>query len=135
MDTKDNRNRFFRDLAERFRSEVIDGRLYLIPQLSLDDVASHLGVSRYNLSHAVNDCLGKNFCRFVNELRIAEAARLMREPGADGEKIRRIAQLAGFTGRKTFMRVCKEITGFSPSELKERVKSAKTGRNLNNTSI
>lgn len=122
---KENRTLFFRNLAERFQNEVIGGKLYLKPRLSLDDVALHLGESRYNLSHAVNECLGKSFCRLVNELRIAEAVRIMREPGADGEKIRRIAQLAGFTDRKTFMRVCKAITGFSPSELKVQIKEDK----------
>lgn len=117
----ENRTLIFRNLAERFQSEVIGGRLYLTPRLSLDDVASRLGESRYNISHAVNECLGKSFCRFVNELRIAEAVRIMREPGADGVKIHQIAQLAGFSDRKSFMRICKEITGACPSKLKARL--------------
>lgn len=122
---KEDRILFFRDLAERFRTEVVDGRLYLIPRLSLDDVASRLGESRYNLSHAVNEHLGVSFCRFLNERRIAEVVRLIEAPGGDKLMIRNLAELAGFSDRKTFMRICKEITGLSPSELKERIKSVK----------
>lgn len=119
---KENRTLILQNLAERFQNEVIDGRLYLTARLSLDDMASRLGESRYNISHAVNECLGKSFCRFVNELRIAEAVRLMRQSGADGLKIHQIAQLAGFSDRKSFMRICKEITGVCPSKLKARLK-------------
>lgn len=82
METKENRIRFYRDLAARFRADLIGSKLYLIPRFSLDAAAARLGVSRYNISHAVNVCLGKNFCRIVNELRIAEAVRLMQALGA-----------------------------------------------------
>lgn len=119
---KEDRILFFRNLAERFRTEVVDGRLYLIPRLSLDDVASRLGVSRYNLSYAVNEYLGVSFCRFLNERRIAEVVRLIEAPGGDKLMIRNLAELAGFSDRKTFMRICKEITGLSPSDLKAQLK-------------
>lgn len=118
---KKNRSMFLRDLAERFRHEVTEGKLYLTPRLSLDDVSLRLGESRYDLSHAVNDCLGVGFCRFVNELRIAEAIRLLQAPDGDKWMVGRMARRIGYTDRKTFMRVCKEITGFSPSELKLRL--------------
>lgn len=117
---KKNRNLVIQNLAERFRNDVIGCRLYLTPRLSLDDVAGRLGVSRYTLSHAVNDSLGISFCQFVNELRIAEAIRLMQAPDGERIMVRRLAEMVGFSDRKSFMRVCKKITGLSPSELKTR---------------
>ncbi|WP_418991198.1 helix-turn-helix domain-containing protein [Alistipes sp.] len=125
MDTKDHRIRFYRDLAARLRDELTEHKLYLDPRFSLDDAASRLGVSRYDLSRAANGLLGTSFCRLVNELRIAEALRLMRSPGGGELKIRRIALLAGFSDRKNFMRVCKRITGLSPSQLKAQSNTSK----------
>lgn len=116
---KENRTRFYLDLAERFCDEVIHRKRYLTPRYSLDDAASRLGASRYDLSHAVNDCLGKSFCRFVNELRVADAMHLMRSADGRRMKVRRIAELTGFSDRKTFCRVCKEITGHAPSALRD----------------
>lgn len=130
MDTTENRIRFYRDLAARFRDGLIEHKLYLDPRFSLDDAAARLGVSRYDLSRAANGFLGMSFCRMVNELRIAEALRLMRSPGGRELKIRRIALLAGFSDRKNFMRVCKRITGMSPSELKTQLKYTDVGTTL-----
>lgn len=112
----DNRKEFFRDLAARVYDLVVTGKLYLNSHLSLDDVAGRLEVSRYYVSHAVNNYLGKTFHTMVNELRIEEAIRLMKEPGE--KKIDDIFRCAGFTDRMNFCRVCKRITGFNPSELK-----------------
>lgn len=120
MDKTENRTCFYRDLAERFRNDTIGNKLYLDPGYSLDTAADRLGVLRYDLSRAVNGWLGKGFCRHVNELRIAEAERIMRSPEGQQLKIHLIALMTGFSDRKNFMRVCKQITGMSPTELKEQ---------------
>lgn len=125
MDTNETRTHFFRNLAAQFRSDAIGNKLYLDPRFSLDDAAARLGVSRHKLSQAVNECMGKSFCRMFNELRIAEAVRLMQSPGGSKMKVRLIALMAGFSDRKNFMRVCKQITGMSPSKLKTQFNTCK----------
>jgi len=115
----DNRKEFFRDLAGRVHDLVVTNKLYLDHRLSLDDVADKLEVSRYYVSHAVNKYLGKTFHTLVNELRIEEAIRLMKEPGV--KKIQDLYRTVGFADRSNFTRVCKRTTGLSPSELKDKM--------------
>ena len=116
----DNRKDFFQDLAQRVRDLVVKEKLYLDNRLSLDDVADRLEVSRYYVSHAVNNYLHKTFVMLVNELRIEEAKRIMKEPGV--KKINVISRKVGFTDRSNFNRTCKRITGFTPSELRDKLK-------------
>ena len=116
----DNRKEYFQDLARQVRELIVTEKLYLDNRLSLDDVADSLNVSRYYVSHAVNNHLGKTFHTLVNELRIQEAIRLMREPG--GKKVNDVFRKAGFTDRMGFSRVCKRMTGLSPTELKNKNK-------------
>ena len=116
----DSRKEFFRDLAKQVSEVVKIEKLYLDHRLSLDNVADKLEVSRYYVSHAVNKYLGKTFHTLVNELRIEEAIRLMKEPGV--KKIQDLYRTVGFTDRSNFVRVCRRITGFSPSELRDKHK-------------
>lgn len=125
MDKTENRTCFYRDLADRFRNDTIGNKLYLDPRFSLDDAAVRLGVSRHKLSQAVNEYLGKSFCRLVNELRIAEAVRIMQSPEGSELKIHLIALMTGFSDRKNFMRVCKQIAGMSPTELRNQINTCK----------
>lgn len=125
MDTKETRTQFCRNLAAKFHSDAIGNKLYLDPHFTLDAAAGRLGVSRHQLSQAVNKCLGKSFCRLFNELRIAEAVRLMQSPEGGELKIYLIALMTGFSDRKNFMRVCKQITGMSPTELKTQFNTCK----------
>lgn len=115
----DSRKEFFRDLAKQVSEVVKIEKLYLDHRLSLDDVADKLEVSRYYVSHAVNNYLGKTFHTLVNELRIEEAIRLMKEPGV--KKIQDLYRTVGFADRSNFTRVCKRTIGLSPSELKDKM--------------
>lgn len=126
MDKTENKTCFYRNLADRFRNDTIGNKLYLDPGFSVDTAAARLDVSRHNLSIAMNSYLGKNFCRQVNELRIAEAERIMRTREGRELKIHLIALMTGFSDRKNFMRVCKQITGMSPTELKAQFKTCKS---------
>ena len=115
-----NRKDFFRELAQRVSELVINEQLFLDCRLSLDDVANRLEVSRYYVSHAINNYLGKSFHTFVNELRIEEAARIMGQERGE-LKVTDVFRHAGFTDRTSFHRVCKQVTGISPSELREKL--------------
>lgn len=125
MVISETREKYLSDLSERFRDSVITERLYLQLHLSLAEVTRNLGVTWNDLSYAINHYLGKNFTDFINELRIAEAVRLLRAPGGQSIKIAALAWQAGFADRTTFCRVCKKITGFSPTELKSQLNSDK----------
>lgn len=110
------REEFLYALADRFRDMVICEQLYRQQHITLDDIAKRLDVSRNDLSYAVNRHLGKNFLQFINDLRIVDAIKLLRMPKKKGLGVEDIAWLVGFCDRTSLCRVCKRVTGKSPSE-------------------
>lgn len=125
MAISETREKYLSDLSERFRDSVIKERLYLQPHLSLMELTRMLGATWNDLSYAINHYLGKNFTDFINELRIAEAVRLLRASGGEDIKVADLAWQAGFADRTTFCRACKKITGLSPTELKSHLNTDK----------
>lgn len=113
------REEYLHALSERFRDMVLCENLHRQQHLTLDGLAVRLEVSRNDLSYAINRYLGKSFICFINELRIADAMKLLKMPEGKQLKIEDIGWLVGFSDRTSFCRVCKKVTGKAPSDLKE----------------
>ena len=80
--------------------------------ISLSDVADHLHVSKYYVSHLLNDRLNISFSGYLNSLRVADAVTLLENGKND---MTEVAQLSGFNTARTFNRAFKEVYGMSPS--------------------
>lgn len=93
--------------------------LYTNADLSLDMLASELGLDRRHLSGAINVCSGKNFYAYLNEYRVKEAIRIMSDAGNKNLTIDAIAFDSGFNDRKTFHRVFKQFTGLTPGAFRD----------------
>jgi AraC-like DNA-binding protein len=89
---------------------------YLNPDLSLQDMAKKLDVSRHRLSALINQQQQMNFYEFVNNYRVEEVKRLMDEPGNKSRKNYDLAFDAGFNSRASFYRIFKQFTEQTPSE-------------------
>lgn len=113
------REEYLHALSERFRDMVLCKQLHRQQHLTLDDIAESLDVSRSDLSYAINRYLGKSFISFINELRIADAIKLLSMPQGKQLRIEDIAWLVGFSERTSFYRVCKKVTGKVPSAWRE----------------
>lgn len=94
-------------------------RIYLDPDLSLDELASRLKMSRHHLTQLLNDRLRKNFYSFINEYRIGVAIAKLDDPGAD-VNILSLAFDCGFNSRSSFNNYFKKITGYTPSAYRKR---------------
>lgn len=84
--------------------------------ISLEGTAKYLGVSKYYLSHTLNDYLGINFSTYINQLRIDYAKNLLlftRLPVSE------IAFECGYNSLRTFNRSFKQITNLSPTEFRQ----------------
>lgn len=121
MERNQIREKYLRTLSERLCKTISSEQLYILPHLSLADVAVYLGASRRDLSCAIKKYQGKSFVDFINEERIKEVVRLMRRTDVCLLRIDDIAREVGFSDRTTFFRACKKLTGLSPTELKEQV--------------
>jgi AraC-like DNA-binding protein len=99
---------------KNFRKKIVEERHFLKEQVTLEDIAQVLQVSRTTLSNLVNSEEGQNFYSWVNSLRIEYAKALITKN--PGYTINQIAQQTGFSETSNFSRTFKNITGLTPSE-------------------
>ena len=81
-------------------------------------------MSAHNLSQVINAKLGKNFYDFVNEYRVEEVKRRLRDPKYTNLKILAIGMDAGFNTKSTFNAFFKKHTGLTPSQYREHTPAA-----------
>ncbi len=91
---------------------------YLNPDFQLSDLRQVLPLNRSYLSRFINSAYGCSFYQWVNDLRIEEAKRLMREQPE--LKIQDVAERCGFSNQKVLWRTFVNETGMSPSEWKAK---------------
>lgn len=101
----------------RLRAVMQDERPYLDPELTFAAFVARVGVPEAALRRVINHRLGHgHFRNFVNEYRVAEARRRLRDPASAGDKILAIALDSGFSSLASFNRAFKQATGCAPSE-------------------
>ena len=87
---------------------------YLNPDFQLSDLRQVLPINRTYLSRFINSAYGCSFYQWVNDLRIEEAKRLMREQPE--LKVQDVADRCGFSSRRVFYQIFTRETGQTPSE-------------------
>jgi putative ABC transport system permease protein len=89
---------------------------YQDPELSLSSLAKMLDIHPHELSRIINLALNKNFHEFINEYRVREVTRKMKNPANARLTLLGIAFDAGFNSKATFNRTFKQIIGKNPAE-------------------
>ncbi len=98
---------------------VVEGEdLFLKEELTIADLAEKLGYSTKTISHTLNNGLNKSFSLFINEYRVNAFIHKKESGALDNLSIMGLAYECGFNSKSTFNRIYKEITGFSPKEVK-----------------
>ncbi|RYF74627.1 MAG: AraC family transcriptional regulator, partial [Cytophagaceae bacterium] len=107
------------DLPERLSallSFMNSEKPYLEPDLALPDLARRMHTNSVLLSQVINAGAGKNFNDFVNEYRVDEFKRQVRDPANAHLSFLGLALDCGFNSKATFNRAFKKFTGTSPKE-------------------
>lgn len=91
--------------------------------ISLDDVADALHISKFHISHLMNDKLGLSFNGYLNNLRINSACDLLEDTD---KKITDIAAEVGFGSIRSLNRAFQELMKMSPSQYRNQFKHQKT---------
>lgn len=108
------------ELARRLERILKQDKVYLIPELTLQELSSKMQIRSQELSAFFNHTLGKSFNDVVNEYRIDEVKRLMLDPATDRKAtIMELAYQSGFNSKATFNRIFKQVTGITPKEFKQ----------------
>jgi AraC-like DNA-binding protein len=82
------------------------------PELDLDSVAARIGANRDKINDILKMELGMTFTRYINTLRLTEAARLLLDQ--PGTPIAEIAHSVGYANASYFNRLFKEEYGCTP---------------------
>lgn len=107
------------EFAATLMAYMEKSRIYLDPDLSLDELAGRLKMSRHYLTQLLNDRLNKNFYSFINEYRIGVAIARLDDPAVE-VNILSLAFDCGFNSRSSFNNYFKKITGCTPSAYRKR---------------
>jgi putative ABC transport system permease protein len=106
------------------------GLYYQDAELSLSSLAKSLGIHPHELSRIINLALNKNFHEFINEYRIREVTRKMKNPANARLTLLGIAFDAGFNSKATFNRTFKQIIGKNPAEYMSDLKNKRSTYDL-----
>src|SRR5262245_2477490 len=85
--------------------------------LTLDDVASIVGVSRFHITRAFGDATGHSIMRYVRGRRLTESARALARGAPD---ILTVALQVGYGSHEAFTRAFREQFGVTPESVRTR---------------
>lgn len=103
-------------IAAKIDAAMSKDLLYREPDLSLWDLAKHIGVTSHYVSQTLNTHVGKSFFELVNGWRIKDAIGQLTTTDAT---ILVIAYDVGFNSRSAFYKAFKRETGKTPSDLRK----------------
>lgn len=122
--SKETEKRLLNELEKLERNEF-----FLNRELSLPLLAAELQTNIKYLSYLINTHKGKDFSKYVHELRIGFAVtKLRNDPQYLNYKIAYLAQECGYSSHSKFTSVFKLIVGLSPSAFISQVKKEKAAR-------
>jgi putative ABC transport system permease protein len=103
------------------KQAVKAGLYYQDPELSLSSLAEKLELGPHELSRIINTVLKKSFNDFINEYRVRDVVKKMKDPAYDRLTLLGIAFDAGFNSKATFIRAFKQLIGKNPAEYKREL--------------
>ena len=104
-------------LSEAIKHLVDGEKLFLLPNLKIDDLAKRLNTNRNYVYQAINVGMGLSFTTYINQRRIEYAKHLIEEnPKA---LLTEISLKSGFTSTSAFYRNFKTFIGCSPSKYQQ----------------
>jgi len=132
---KKNRETIFQDIPQKYGAKKIESEeanhlimqlntlmkekeLYKDTDVKLQSVAKNIHISTHKLSQLLNDNLGKSFNSFINDHRVEEAKRLLREN--DQFTLEAIGFESGFSSKSSFYATFKKVVGKTPSEFQKQ---------------
>ncbi|MBI5915400.1 MAG: helix-turn-helix domain-containing protein [Bacteroidetes bacterium] len=97
------------------------GKIYLDPELTLQQLADRLGVTPHLVSQLLNQHKQQSFFDFVNGCRVAHFKTAVNDPANAHLSLLGIAFDSGFNSKAAFNAVFKKMTGTTPSAFRGEV--------------
>ena len=97
---------------------------YINPNLKISDLAHAINSSSHSLSYVFNQYLNQNYSDFVNEYRVSEFKALVNDSKNSRCSLTVLYEKSGFSSRASFFRAFKKLTGITPNEYIQQMKSS-----------
>jgi AraC-like DNA-binding protein len=101
---------------EIVRQLMEDDKIYLNPNLNLQDFADQAGMSRAQLSETINSGFKQNFNDFVNSYRVKAFKDKLKAQKHLQLSLLGVAEECGFNSKATFNRVFRKFTNTTPTQ-------------------
>ena len=99
--------------AVTVRKALVYMQLNFARDLTLEEVADHVGVSKSYLSRIFPEYAGEHFSSYLQRLRLERAKELLRDTN---ERIYEIASKVGFWNSRYFSKVFQDAVGLTPAD-------------------
>tara|TARA_R110000868_G_scaffold304437_2_gene564971 strand:+ start:42 stop:1136 length:1095 start_codon:yes stop_codon:yes gene_type:complete len=101
---------------------LVNEKLYLNPDLSLNDLSEKVAISSRNLSYVINSQFKMNFADLINTYRIKAAVKIFEESKDPKQTILEVIYEVGFNSKSSFYNSFKKVVGKTPKEFKNDLK-------------
>ncbi|XUY26943.1 helix-turn-helix domain-containing protein [Agrobacterium sp. rho-8.1] len=105
------------EIMARLEALMVGHKVYRDENLNLSRLARKLALPSRQISQAINRATGGNVSQYINQLRVADACRLLEETE---QSVTAIMLESGFQTKSNFNREFRRITGMSPLAWRER---------------
>ncbi len=102
---------------------ILNKKLYKIADLTILILSKYIDIHPKRISKAINYKTNKNFNNYINTFRINEAKKMLTDDNFNYLSIEGIGYEAGFKSKSAFYNSFKEITGLTPSKLRQATMS------------
>ncbi|UII79598.1 helix-turn-helix transcriptional regulator [Flagellimonas sp. CMM7] len=107
------------ELAIKLKENLIEGKLYTDPNLTISDLANELQVDKARLRHYFKE-QETSFRKYLNSVRVSEFKILLLNKEFHNYNLTGLSTMVGFQSEATFFRVFKEMEGVTPSEFQQK---------------
>ena len=107
-----------KELLNEIFTWIQDQKVYLNPELQLEDVAKKFNKSKGYISQLISANHELNFTDYINKLRIDESKKILGDPTYSKYTIVAIGLESGFNSKSSFYTAFKKHTGKTPLQYK-----------------
>lgn len=105
-----------KSLCHSIEAVIVGQALFKQQRLSVNDIAAETGLNVKDISWAINVGSEKNFCEFINSLRVQHMKDTIEGGVPEGTKLLDLAFESGFSSKSTFNTVFKREVGVTPTQ-------------------
>ena len=95
---------------------MLEEKPFLDSNYTINQLSKEVGISSRELSKLLNQYLSQNFNDYINNFRIEEFKKLIKDAKNSKFSILSISMDAGFRSKSTFNTAFKKFTGITPSQ-------------------